>query len=306
MQLSMRSDHRTPHTSTPPRIGETVFEAWCTEPALSCGGSRNAPPSGVMTWAYAGQFSGEKEKLVGAVRRAQAALHNLGNASISSSADELVHISTAENTCASIRRFAGSLQGCTELCLANARCKKAVRRLYCTTNWACHGKHELQLDRFTQEYIHTVVRAKVLDTIRFNFNFIVEHLISRLKKTITNEISTDQAGEVSIGYLRAQPDDCVKPQSGDNIVPQSGQMETHEYDDDGADDTDEYNVHEVDWGHKVNVRVHSQHPASIKWYNALLRWCKSCVKCCTCSDSLCERGSNESTGKESRSTWQIV
>jgi hypothetical protein len=131
---TMQSDHRTPHTSAPPWIGETVLKLG----ALSLLCAKALP-----------RDRGE-EKLVGAA--------------------------AAEDAC--IRRFAGSLQGCTELCLANARCKKAVRRLYCTTNWACYSKHELQLDRFTQVYIHTVVRAKKeLDAIRFAFNHIVEHSI---------------------------------------------------------------------------------------------------------------------------------
>jgi hypothetical protein len=252
------------------------FEVWCTEPDIIvvCEADWHR---GVMTWAYAGEFSDEKEKIVGAVRRAQAALHNLGNTSISSCADELVHVSSAENTCASTRRFAGSLQGCIELSLASARCRKAVHWLYCTTNWACHGKNELQLDRYTQEYIHTAVHAKELDEIRLNFIYNVQHLSSlRLNQTV---ISTDQAGEVSIGYLQLQSGDCLIPQSGDTIVPQSGHIETYGYDDDDSDDTDEYNVHEVDWGHKVNVRVRSQHPAT-KWCNALLRWVRCCVEYC--------------------------
>jgi hypothetical protein len=74
--------------STPLRITgleNGAFEVSSAEPKGLQRCSSSAERRRLMTWVYVGQFNGEKEKIVGAVRRAQAALHRVGNTTMQKS-----------------------------------------------------------------------------------------------------------------------------------------------------------------------------------------------------------------------------
>jgi hypothetical protein len=139
------------------------------------------------------------------------------------------------------------------------------------------------VDKFTQRHIHTRVDADRLDKIRFTFNHVVEHLLS-LQHSGSIPLVTDNVVAQS-GEFSTQLD----LQSGDTIVAQSGQISTQldlqsgdvdVYEDDDIM-IDMYSDYEVNWGEHWGeiAETHSQSHAT-KWYNAVMKWCRCCVKCC--------------------------
>jgi hypothetical protein len=164
-----------------------------------------------MTWSYDARINHEvKAAFIEEVRLHKTLLLRSSNFDIHNCAQELVHnASTLENTCASIRRFAGSLMAFDEL--LEDFYKYRVSSLFKGTNWACHGKYEKHVGgRVSQPLVHTTITLPKLAFIKNTLNSIVMYLARHNQLVVQSgdkriEVqsreSVDTTGSSSRSYL---------------------------------------------------------------------------------------------------------
>jgi hypothetical protein len=157
-----------------------------------------------MNWSYDARINHEvKVAFIEDVRLHKARLMCSSNFYIHHCAEELVYTaSTLENSCASIRRFLGSLMAFDEILEDRYRYQRS-RLLFSMTNWACHGKYEKLIEARMSQPVPTTVTLQKLNFIKYNLKSIVMYLARDMLTLNT------QAREISTQGME------ISPQSGD-------------------------------------------------------------------------------------------
>jgi hypothetical protein len=208
-----------------------------------------------MTWSYTRIDHELEATFIEEVRLQKQALRRSDNFDIFNCAQELVHNGTLENTCASIRRFAGSLMAFDEL--LDEDYKHLVSRLYRMTNWACHGKFEKNV-----KGRHEKINKRRLIFIRNVLNSIVMHL-DRHRLTAPSELLPQSGDESS--------DVGVTMQSANFILPI-------------IDDDDAWDIYDdvkfrfgLDWKEQEDDWRVLDCTTEIKWYKRVWYWFRTWV-----------------------------